>query len=697
MAAERFARLAVPIPLVPFEQLVDYSIPEDLLGQVHPGSLVHLTFGRQKTWGLVFEVTDQPQIDRAKIKPISGLKLPVPLFDVAKLNLLLWLSKHYFYPIGEVCETAIPAPVRLGTKRTLKTEDWSAPELPPSVPHDKKILNEAQAQALASIVKASGGSKLLWGVTGSGKTEVYLQAMEEKLAGNRGAIVLVPEISLTPQVTERFEKRFPGQVAIFHSALKPSQLRKAWLQTLRGEKRIAVGARSALFAPVQNLGLIVVDEEHDTSYKQEDRLRYHARDGALVLGALAKVPVVLGSATPSSESMHAVNEGKSEALLLPERAASQSKLPPIEVVDLKLGISVENKTPLIEAPESNPPTIKGDFFLSPQLRNAIEATLHDKKQSILFLNRRGLGSQEFCRACGYIPECPNCEIKLTPHASSLDCHYCGYHASVNMECPKCKAGDHPFIQVGVGTEAIEEAVKYHFPKARMLRLDRDTTSSLAEYEAILGKFERKEADILIGTQMVAKGHDFPDVTLVGILLADMGLSMPDYRANERCLQLLLQVSGRAGRSLHPGRVILQSFQPDHEVFTALREQKSLEDYGRFLSSEIEKRRFLRYPPYGRLILLRFDGLEEKGVEKAADVVASALRKIKTQGLQVLGPVVSPLRKIRNRYRWQILIKADNFDACKKAVDWIHSGWEAQKLEKTYRARMIIDVDPVSML
>jgi primosomal protein N' (replication factor Y) len=692
-----YAKVAVPVPLDPHDLLIDYLIPEALQGRVAPGSLVRVPFGRKHTWALVFGVGEPPGIDPARIKPIAELILAQPIFDSAKLNFLLWLSRHYFYPIGEVCEAAIPAPVREGTARTLK--DPPTRVLAADVPREApKHLNDEQRAAVESALAQTQGTHLLWGVTGSGKTEVYLQLIEEKLKAGQGAILLVPEISLTPQLTTRFELRFPGEVSIFHSALKPTQLRTAWLQAYLGQRRIAIGARSAIFAPVRDLGILIVDEEHDGSYKQDDRLRYNARDGAIVLGGLAKAPVILGSATPSGETLHAVNLERTRVSKLPHRATAEAQLPTVEVIDLKDEFAVENKTPLMESStEFEVPTIKGDFFLSPPLRAAIEATLAQKKQTILFLNRRGLGSQLICRSCGHTPNCPNCEVNLTPHMKTLMCHYCGYELPQPDRCGGCTKEGDPYLQVGIGTESIERALSFHFPQARTLRLDRDTTQSQAEFESVLSDFGKGAADVLIGTQMVAKGHDFPNVTLVGIILAEMGLAVPDYRANERCLQLLLQVSGRAGRGIHPGRVLLQTFRPEHPVITALTAQRSLEDYKIFIEGELQQRQMLGYPPLGRLVLFRFDGMDADRVRDTAEQVSSALRRIRADDLRILGPVPSPLSKLRGRYRWQILLKAQHFDTCRKAVTWIQSTWHGQRMESKSRTRLTVDVDPINML
>ena len=694
----RYARVAVPAPLMPLDTLLDYRIPPELEGSVVPGSLVNLKFARRKSWGLVFDVTDSTVIEEKKLRDLDSLILDQPIFERARLQFLLWLSKHYFFPIGEVCETAIPSSIRKGTTRTLSLAHAA---LKQNRIASKFELNDRQRTAVEKIGAEPTGTRLLWGVTGSGKTEVYLEAIDRCLTQGKSALVLVPEIALTPQLTNRFQERFPGHVAVFHSAQKPSQTRAGWLACLRAERSIAIGPRSALFVPISNPGIIIVDEEHDGSYKQDDRLKYNARDGAVALGALYKIPVVLGSATPSAESLYDVNRSQSVLCELPARAVKDARPPEIEIVDLKKGFSVENKATLPN--EAADPTVafsnvvRGDFFLSPPLREALSTLREKNEQAILFLNRRGVGSQEFCRTCGTSIECPNCAVKLSPHRSTLLCHYCGYESATPKVCDACKTGDFPFVRVGVGTESIEEAVAAHFPELRLLRMDRDTIKTGDEIQSVVDRFRRHEADVLIGTQMVAKGHDFPSVTLVGILFAELGLGVPDFRAAERNYQLMLQVSGRAGRAFLPGRVILQTFQPENPLFTRLKNADTQGDYRKFLEDEIATRQEMNYPPSSRLALLRFDGLDPASVEDAARMVGRGLRKISAEGFNVLGPVACPIFKIRNRFRWQILLKAKNQNAFHRSVSWLLEIWEREKLEQKYKTRLVIDVDPIQML
>jgi primosomal protein N' (replication factor Y) len=689
------ARVAVPAPFFPNDKLLSYLIPEELVGKVQAGSLVEVPLGARKTWGLVFELGEVST--EAKLKPIHRLKLGAPIFNRPRLDFLRWLSERYFHPIGLVAEAALPGPVRKGTDRTLAFQDvkWEGPW---EWPRPDRILTTHQQEALQAILSEPARPHLLWGVTGSGKTEIYLESIRAVLEKGGDALMLVPEIALTPQLTRRFEERFPGAIAVFHSAQKPTELRKAWLDVHTGKKRIAIGARSALFAPLRNPKLLILDEEHDSSYKQEEMLRYHARECLLKLAQIYGAPSILGSATPSAESLYAVKQGKMSVSRMPERAVKNARLPDIEILDLKKHMAVQNKNPSPKWESDDlGPTIKGDFFLGPQMRSSLEATLGQGKQAILFLNRRGLGSQLFCRGCGHVMDCPNCDVKLTPHRSGLLCHYCGYDVQVPTKCPECGEDREPFVEVGIGTESVQKALEFHFPKARVLRMDRDTITNGTELENVLGAFGRAEADILVGTQMVAKGHDFPDVTLVGILLGDLGLSVPDFRTWERNLQLLLQVSGRAGRADHPGRVLLQTFQPEHPVFQGLLAQGSFDAYEAFIDEELAKRSALLYPPIARLSILRFDGLDLGLVAEAARAVGAALKKIHSTDLKVLGPIASPLSKLRGRYRWQILLKASNDAAHDKALQWILAGWHSAKLERKFKTRLVVDVDPANIL
>lgn len=713
----RIARVAVSFHHYPIELLFDYQIPETLAQRIFVGSLVKIPFGHRVTWGVVFEIQTVAKVEIEKLKFIEEPFFEKPVFDSSFLSFLNFLSKTYYYPLGEVCETALPSAIRDLTSKALEKsrlliEDLEGEIAQFPVTNTQINLNSDQQAAALGVLEGSNSVNLVYGVTGSGKTEVYLQIISEILKKGKSAIVLVPEISLTPQLTDRFEKRFPGLVANFHSGLKKTQIRNSWLEVFSGYKKIALGPRSALFAPIKNLGCIIVDEEHDGSYKQEERLRYHARDCAMALAARNGARVVLGSATPSAETLWLVQEKKIGIFHLRERAIETSKLPEILLVDLKKQIAKKNLDPSqgfnTQQEVSNLESlIPGSFFISPILREQIKNCLDSKKQSILFLNRRGLGSQQLCQACGWIMECPSCSVKLTPHRNSLLCHYCGYFTQAPNVCPSCSASDSPFKSVGVGTGAIEEALKSFFPEIRVGRLDRDSVSTPLELATTLEAFRNHEYDVLVGTQMVAKGHDFPNVTLVGILFADLGMGVPDFRTNERAFQLLLQISGRAGRGTDRGKVILQAFQTTHPVIGDLLKYKTLDDYSNFVFQEISNRRPLGYPPTGRLVLLRVEGLDLDLTRQAAEILGQELtRAVKSKtssggaiktSISILGPAPAPLWKIRNKFRWQILIKFPRDYLVYDLLNWVNNGWVSNKFERKFKSRLILDVDPSQML
>jgi primosomal protein N' (replication factor Y) (superfamily II helicase) len=694
--SDLFADVAVAAPFYPWKTLFTYRIPEPLRESLEAGMLVGLSFGHRDTWGLVHRIHDKAPDAKIKVKEIEKLILNHAALSERRWTFLERLAEHYLHPLGLVVEAALPSPIRSGTARTLA---YSFPETPHTAEFTEsgKVLNAEQDVAFRDIVSSNAGRHLLWGVTGSGKTEVYLRSIEEVLRKGQSALILVPEIALTPLLTQRFEARFPNEIAIFHSAQTPKKLREAWFDVWTGRKRIALGARSALFAPLENLGIVVVDEEHDGSYKQEEGFRYNARDAALVLAEVYSCRCVLGSATPSAESLEAANAGRIQLHRLSDRAVSGAVMPELSLIDLKKSLAVESKIPHVEIRDHfEAPKHPGDFFIGAELRQALTETLANEEQAILFINRRGIGSQRLCSGCGYTLDCPNCAVKLTPHFERMTCHYCGYSSQEPDRCPQCSR-ENSFVHVGIGTEGIEDVLGFHFPEARVLRLDRDTVNSKDDLLQILDKFERREADVLVGTQMVAKGHDFPRVTLVGVLLADLGLSIPDFRASERALQLLMQVAGRAGRAQHRGRVLVQSFQPEHPVFQALEKSRGLNAYSDFIAEELAKRKILGYPPYASMALIRFDGLDPKLVEQASSSAARALFRLSAPGLQVLGPTDSPLSKLRGRHRMQILVKCPDKGVFRKSIEWLLQGWSKGQLERRYKSRMFIDVDPVQML
>lgn len=546
------------------------------------------------------------------------------------------------------------------------------------------VLNPEQSSAVAAITARLEASEraqfLLEGVTASGKTEVYLRAAKRALELGKSAIVLVPEIALTPQLVARFRARLGDQIAVMHSALSDQDRHRMWKGLRSGELRIAVGARSALFAPVSNLGLICVDEEHDGSFKQEEGVRYNARDMALLRAHRAGAVCVLGSATPSLASVALVREGRLEHLRLPSRARAASILPSVEVVDLRrVG-----------------PGIAGEKLLSIPLVRALEDVLEKKQQAILFLNRRGFAPSLICESCGHIAECPHCSVSLTLHRArrqghapgrgGMVCHYCDYMTDVPDRCQKCNSPE--LGEEGAGTERIETLLAERFPTARIARLDRDVAAGIKS-EKVLTRMREGEIDILVGTQMVTKGHDLPNVTLVGVLNADAALSMPDFRAAERSFHLLVQVAGRAGRGDVKGKVLIQTRSPDHPAVAFA----ASHDVTGFVEQEMVLREELSYPPFARLALVRIDAVDEARAQGAAEHLARLARQAnhEGQGADVLGPAPAPLLRLRNRYRYRFLVRSKDRAALRAAL------LAVARAPADRQVRVAIDVDPVNML
>ncbi|HVY40110.1 MAG TPA: primosomal protein N', partial [Polyangia bacterium] len=514
---------------------------------------------------------------------------------------------------------------QLGLARVEHRVVATAPRaLPP--PTSAVTLNADQQRAVDALLPALDrgfASFLLHGVTGSGKTEVYLRVIAAARQAGRGALVLVPEIALTPQLAARFRARFGEDVAVLHSGLPPRERLEAWRRLRQGEVGIALGARSAVFAPVRALGVVVVDEEHDPSFKQEEGVRYHGRDLAIVRARAANAVVILGSATPSLESEHNVQRGRFTRLALPSRATPRP-LPEVTLVDLR----------------RHPPGPDG--LLSAPLAEALGAALAAGEQSILFLNRRGFSTVVLCRACGEGVRCGSCVVSMTYHLgrARLVCHYCGRTQAVPERCPACR--EPRLERLGTGTERVETVVRARFPDARIARLDRDTAGSGAarELDNILRRMHAGEIDLLVGTQMVTKGHDFPGVTLVGVLQPDQGTNLPDFRAAERTFQLLEQVAGRAGRGDRPGRVIIQSYKPEHPAIAAA----ARHDYEGFVREELASRRETDYPPYSRIVVLRIDAQDEAAARAAAGAAAEAARQASGGAVRVAGPAEAPLAR-----------------------------------------------------
>ncbi len=672
--------VAVPVPI---EGTFTYSVPESLSESALPGKRVLAPFGKREIIGYILRETTPD--DRYQIKAISDISDEPPVFPASMIPLFEWISDYYLYPIGKVIECALPdMPFKKNqaTEKQRKKSPKSRDPLGEPVESDiPPMLTSEQEQVVASVTESLGqgfSGWLLAGVTGSGKTEVYLRLAQEVIGRGLSVIVLVPEIALISQTERRFRARFGECVAVLHSGLTPKERRIQWQKIVRKEVSIAVGPRSAVFSPFDNIGLIIVDEEHDGSYKQENDLLYNARDIALVRAKFCECPALLGSATPSVQTYYNACIGKLTELKLSSRV-EERPMPRIHIADLR--------------------KIR-DFrgirrFITPELHQKMSKALSEGNQILLFLNRRGFAAFPVCAECGAALKCEHCDISMTLHKSdnAYKCHFCGFTRSSKSLCPTCGSANIKFL--GLGTERVEESVKTLFPEARIARMDRDTTSKKGALLDILKDLKHQKIDILIGTQMVAKGHDFPKITLVGIICADLTLNLPDFRAGEQTFQLLAQVAGRAGRGDQPGQVILQTYAPNH--FTVLSAQE--QDFRLFYDREIESRRALQYPPFSRLIQIRISGQDSEKVQEFAAALGSLSKEIRKsnasfQVITVLGPAESPISRIEGKYRWQMLLKSTSskllHDFCRQLMA------KKTALAHHREIRMTADVDPLFM-
>jgi primosomal protein N' (replication factor Y) len=557
-------------------------------------------------------------------------------------------------------------------------------------------LTAEQRHAVRAILDApDDGARayLLEGVTGSGKTEVYLRVLRETLARGRGALLIVPEIALTPQLLSRVRAGVGAEVAVLHSGLTPAERRDAHARLREGAARVALGARSALFAPVPDLGLVVVDEEHEPSLKQDETPRYHARDVALWRARNEGAICVLGSATPSLESRHNANTGKLERLLLTERPGG-APMPAVEIVDLRARQQIR------EAKMRDRAITEGasHAILSGPLVEAMEDTLARGEQVLLFLNRRGYASVLLCEECGEIRQCPFCSVSLTLHSRTnrVLCHQCDHEESIPDECAAC--GSTPLVALGLGTERVEAEVKARFPDARIARLDRDTARRKGELERVLRGVQRREVDVLVGTQMVAKGHDFPGISLVGVVMADVALAVPDFRASERAFSLLTQVAGRAGRAGGVGRVIVQTYNPTHPAIVAAQTH----DVDAFVGRELEERQEVKYPPFWRVALLRVEGLDPDVVDAIArrvgDRVRAAGEALLPRGSwDALGPAPAPLERLRGNTRHQVFLRAKSATGRARILAAVAADDALERALNKAGCRLVLDVDPVHVL
>lgn len=642
------------------------------------GQAVKVPLGRRTAQGVVLKNTDRPADLQIKLKPVIGADQERPSIPKPYMDWLEWLAQYYLHPLGQVVETMFPPLARKTNRKSTKSaavKDYEERSGPPK-------LTEEQMSVLQSIVnKPDFNVHLLHGVTGSGKTEVYLNLLERILNEGKQGLVLVPEISLTPQLLDRFSRRFPGMIAVLHSHLSPREKTNQWWSVVSGERRILIGARSALFCPVPNLGVIVLDEEHEPSYKQDEQLKYHARDAAIVLARTMNIPIVLGSATPSLESWNNALNGKYHLHTMKSRVLDR-EMPAIEVVDLREVTRVRKDHP------SDLP-----FWLSDQLYSELQHVFDKKEQAALFLNRRGVAQTAQCHGCGFTAECPNCSVTLTVHGRShLVCHFCEFTDQLTEMCPNCK--EFPLQPLGLGTERIEQDMATLFPEIRIARADRDEVQSREQLEKVIEDVEQHNVDLLIGTQMIAKGLDFHKLNLVGLVLADVGFHWPDFRASERSFQLLTQMSGRSGRQ-SAGRVVIQTYNPEHVSI-----QYTVKgDFRGFAEYELQERTDLLYPPIWRMAMFRVQGPSADTGRQTADRLvqrAQALQKqfeAYSENIMVLGPAPAPLFKLRNKYRYHVMVKCDSAQKlnhfCRQLLgeeEWVQTGTKVQ-----------VDIDPFAML
>lgn len=675
----KFFDVAIDAPL--WNPLTYGVSDEELLEKIHLGLPVSVPLGRRKAAGVILGECKKVSEDFT-IKNIYGIDGDKPVLPTAYMRWAQWVSNYYVHPLGQVLKLAFPP-----LKKNIKPRRSKKTSLTPAVTHKKAPqLTGEQSTCIKDISETPGFfTHLVFGVTGSGKTEVYLHLLEKVLSENKQGLVLVPEIALTPQLIARFSERFSDQVAVLHSQLTEREKTDQWWSVVEGKKNILIGARSALFCPLPRLGLIVVDEEHEPSYKQEEKLRYNGRDAAISLGKFSNCPVVLGSATPSMESWNNATEGKYKLHTMTRRVADRA-LPNIEVIDLKQERQGRKE-------QSNEEDFL-PFWLSQKLYEEIEQTLSKKEQVALFLNRRGIAQSVLCQSCGYVHECSNCAISLTLHGKNhLVCHYCDYTQTLKEDCPSCPDG--LMISLGIGTEQVESDIKKLFPQARVSRADRDEIQSRESLESLITQMEEKSIDVLVGTQMIAKGLDFPGLTLVGLILADIGFNLPDFRCSERSFQLLTQVSGRSGRHIESGgKVIIQTYNPEH--MSLVHAQRA--DYQGFMAEEASNRKELLYPPFGKLACLKILASKPGLGEDLCETLLRRCEALKSknplyQGIVLLGPAQAPLFKLRGKFRYHMILKSPQSGVlsafCRQIIAdarWVPSGSKVQ-----------VDIDPLHLL
>lgn len=669
------AEVAVPIPVA---GCYSYALPPELESRARIGCRVLVSFKNREMTGYL--VALKPREEGLKLKPLLAVLDDEPVLSPGMLELTRKVSDYYGSGWGEAIENALPRWVKFGKKAAKFLARSAAPTEERREAKDPWELTRDQQGAL-EVITGSLSSKspkpvLLYGVTGCGKSEIYIRAIREVLNRNRSAICLVPEIALTEQLKRFFSDRFGGRLEILHSKMSDGERFLAWKRIQGGDRQVVLGPRSAVFAPVRDLGIIVIDEEHEGSYKQETSPRYHAREVARWRAGLEGALLVMGTATPSLESMYLADTGEIRRLELPARI-DDKKMPAVQLIDLKAS---ENRS-------------EKSLLLSRHLVREIGKNLAAKEGTMILLNRRGFSTYVHCPRCGNVETCKSCNVSLTYHQdqSKLLCHYCNFEKPAAGECGECKS---PMLRfTGFGTEKVESEIARIFPAARIARMDMDSVRRKGSHEKILAGFRDEKTDILVGTQMIAKGFDFPHVTLVGVVLADVGLMLPDFRSAERTFQLLTQVAGRAGRGMKPGRVLVQTYSPDHP--SVLFAQKH--DYTSFYRKEVSERLEHKYPPAYSLV----NFIVRSRTEKKAYLTARALRDLlkvaletspESAGAEIIGPAQLPFYRLRGHFRWHVMIKAPAghpfLQGTQRYLD---------KLKKPSGVAAIVDVDPVNIL
>ena len=723
-----YAQVIVEIPIKAVDKMYIYKIPKQIEEKIKIGSRVKVPFGHQTLEGFVLKINNQIEEQEYEIKEIRELIDETPILNKEMMFLGKYISDKTLCTLISAYQAMLPKALKakINTNIKIKTDKYLVPSKSmeeikdyinkckyktqidlltkllkekeikitkqdssiktlikkdlikieekesyrlnyQTTSEDKKItLNKEQEYVVNKVLNTNNENKtyLLYGVTGSGKTEVYMNIIEGIIKRKKTAIVLVPEISLTPQIVERFMRRFGNDVAILHSGLSDGEKYDEYRKIMKEEVHIVVGARSAIFAPLKNIGIIIIDEEHSTTYKQDNHPRYHAKDIAIMRSKYHKCPLLLGSATPSLESMARAGNKLYELLTLTNRAG-KGRLPVVHIVDMKDEIKKHN------------------FIISELLDRKIREKLSKNEQIILLLNRRGYSSVESCNNCGEVMKCPNCDISLTYHKTSdmLRCHYCGYATKKYEECPKCKS--HDLKDYGLGTQKLEEELNKIY-KTNVVRMDMDTTSRKGSHQKIIEDFEKEKYSILVGTQMIAKGLDFPKVTLVGVINADASLNIPDYRSSERTFQLLCQVSGRAGRAEYKGEVIIQTYNPNHYSIIYSKHH----DYFSFYKEEMKIRKQLNYSPYYYIVLIRISTKDyEKSFEEAA-LIGDYLRKNLSSTTYVLGPAMASVFKVDNTYYQQCIIKFKKDDKLRETLKKLDEHYKINK-----NVKIEIDFDP----